>query len=115
MPSPLARHVVVRASRHVPGLKRLPVLKLLVVGEIAMLAHSHITRLSPEERRRFVILMRDARGRPSALPISDRYELQELVAKAEPRLFAAIAADRLSPVPLPVTLLSGKRRSERRR
>ena len=50
------------ASR-IPGLRRLPVFKLLAIGEVALLARSHIRRLDPDERRRLVELLRKGRGR----------------------------------------------------
>jgi hypothetical protein len=94
----------------VPGLKRLPVMKLLAVGEIALLARDHATRLSPEDRRRLAALVRKGRGRRSRLPDEEREELTQLVAKAEPRLFAGEVAEKLSPVPLPRRVVQGKRR-----
>jgi hypothetical protein len=94
----------------IPGLKRLPVLKLLSVAEIALLARTHAAKLTPAERRRLVELVRVGRGRPSRLSADDREELASLVAKAEPRLFAGMAADKLSPVPLPRRLVEGPRR-----
>jgi hypothetical protein len=97
----------------VPGLKRLPVLKLLAVGEIALLARTHATKLTAPERRRLFELVRKGRGRPSRLSASERDELSQLVAKAEPRLFVGQVADQLSPVPLPKRLVTGKRRHDR--
>lgn len=76
-------------------------MRLLVLGEVAILARDHIERLEPSERRRLVVLMRDARGRPRNLSAKQREELEQLIAKAEPKLFAAAAAQKLSPVPLP--------------
>jgi hypothetical protein len=86
------------------------VLKLLVIGEIVLLAGSHLRKLTRDERRRFVGLMREGRGRPSNLSEAERDELGRLVAKAEPRLFAGSVADKLSPVPLPRRLVRGPRR-----
>lgn len=97
------------ASR-VPGLRKLPVYKLIAVGEVALMARSHVARLNSEERRRFVHLMREAHGRPRNLSEADRAELQTLIAKTEPRLFAGNAVKHLSPVPLPRRLLYGARR-----
>jgi hypothetical protein len=91
----------------VPGLRRLPVLKLLAVGEIALLARSHIRRLTPTERHRLIELMKKGRGRPKNLSSSEREELEGLIAKTEPRLFAGLAADKLSPLPLPRRLTHG--------
>lgn len=87
--------------------------KLISIGEIALLARSHYQRLDPPERRRLVELMRTARGRPSSLSGADRDELERLIAKTEPRLFAGLAADRLSPVPLPRRVVQGRRRPRR--
>ncbi len=77
--------------------KRLPFLKFLAIGEIAILAGRHVRHLDPVERRRFVELVR--RGR--SLDPAERDELRALVAKVDPRAFAGAAADRLSPIPLP--------------
>jgi hypothetical protein len=103
-----ATRAVAHGVSRTPGLKRLPVLKVLVIGEIALLAGSHIRKLEPDERRRFVELMRAARGRPRNLSARDRDELTNLIAKAEPRLFAGLAADKLSPVPLPRRVVRGR-------
>ncbi len=106
----LLRHGLVRGVRRIPGLRRLPVLKILAVGEIALLARSHIAKLNPEERRRFIELLRKGRGRPSQLSAAEREELSALIAKAEPRLFAGMAADRFSPVPLPRRVVRGPKK-----
>jgi hypothetical protein len=84
------------------------VAKLLAVAEIALLAHDHVTRLEPYERRRLLHLLRIGRGRPRNLTPAERDELHELVAKAEPRLFAGLVADKLSPVKLPQRVVRGK-------
>jgi hypothetical protein len=97
----------------VPGLRRLPVFKLLAVGEIALLARSHFIRLDRQERHRMIELMRKGHGRTRNLSDAERDELQGLVAKTEPRLFAGLAADRLSPVPLPRRITHGPRRRRR--
>jgi hypothetical protein len=106
----LTHKAIAGGASRVPGLRRLPIYKVIAIGEVALLARSHIARLTPEERRQFVRLLRDARGRPRNLSEADRDELQGLVAKTEPRLFAGHAVDRLSPVPLPRRLLFGARR-----
>ena len=108
----MATTALVHGAKRVPGLKRLPVLKLLAVGEIALLARTHATKLTPEERRRLFALVRKGRGRPSRLSPAEREELQGLVAKAEPRMFAGKAADRLSPVPLPRRLKHGPKKKK---
>jgi hypothetical protein len=106
----LTHKAIAGGAHRVPGLRKLPIFKLIAIGEVALLARSHITRLTPEERRRFVRLLRDAHGRPRNLSEAERDELQRLVAKTEPRMFAGYAVERLSPVPLPRRLLFGARR-----
>jgi hypothetical protein len=87
-----------------------PALKLLAIGEIALAARAHAVRLTPDERRRLIRHVRTHRGRPSRLSEGERAELRELVAKAEPRLFAGTVADALSPVPLPRRVVHGPRK-----
>ncbi len=91
-------------------LKRLPILKLLALAEIALLTHDHVTKLDRRERRRLVELVRKSRGRRTTLRDDERAELSALVAKAEPRLFAGMAADKVSPVRLPRRLVHGPKR-----
>jgi hypothetical protein len=107
VPSPIVNQVIARASRRLPYLRRLPVLKLLALGEIVLLAREHFERLEPYERRRLVVLLREGRGRPSNLTRRDRAELEQLIAKVEPRAFAGAAAQRLSPIPLPRRMFDG--------
>ena len=106
----MAGRLIKHGLRHAPGLKRLPMLKMLAIAEIALLTHDHMTRLEPRERRRLVELVRKSRGRRKALPEDERVELTALVAKVEPRRFAGMAADKVSPVPLPRRLVHGKER-----
>ncbi len=101
MPPSITSRTAGRVAKRVPGLRRLPVMRLLLLGEVVLLARDHIERLTPRERRRLVVLLRDARGRPSRLQGGHRDELEALIAKADPKLFAAEAAAKLSPVPLP--------------
>jgi hypothetical protein len=103
-----------RATEHVPGLRRVPVVKLLLAGEIALLAHDHLMRLTPAERRRLVTLVRVGRGRRSRLTEVERHELEELLIKLEPRMLFGGTLDRLSPVPIPRRLLYGPRRRRKR-
>jgi hypothetical protein len=103
----MANRLVKHGLTRVPGLRRLPVLKLLAIAEIALLARDHLGRLAPDERRRLLTLVRKGR---SHLSEDERAELAVLVAKAEPRRFAGAAVDKLSPVPLPHRLLYGRDR-----
>jgi hypothetical protein len=106
----LPRRAIEFGVGRLPGLRRLPIFKLLVIAEIAILAHRHATRLDATEGRRLLELVREGRGRPSRLSTEERDELQRLVAKMEPRLFAGLALDKLSPVRLPRRIVEGKRR-----
>jgi hypothetical protein len=111
MPAQIVNRTIAKATRSVPGLRRLPVLKLLAIAEIAMLAREHVTRLDQHERRRLVELVRLGRGRKRNLTPREREELGDLVAKTELRLFVGSAADKLSPVPIPQRLFGGPKKS----
>lgn len=111
VPSGIVTHTLGRATERVPGLRRLPVVKLLSAAEIALLARDHINRLTPGERRRLLALVRLGRGRRSRLTDTERAELETLVAKLAPRELMGDAVDRLSPVPLPRRLLYGRSHS----
>lgn len=102
--------LLTRVLSRLPGLRRLPVFKLLALAEIAMLARTHFSRLDATERSRLVELVRTGRGRSRNLAAAEREELAALVAKLEPRRFAGMAADKLSPVPLPRRFVEGRRR-----
>jgi hypothetical protein len=105
LPKPVARVIA-----HAPGLRRLPVLRLLAVAEIAMLTRDHVQRLTPAERHRAVELIRRGRGRPRNLGPTEREELTTLVAKMDARGLAGEAADAISPVGLPDRIKYGPRR-----
>lgn len=102
---------IAHAVEKIPGLRRIPAARLVELGEVVLLAREHINKLEPPERRRVVQLMRKGRGRPSHLTQRERDELTRLMAKAEPRLFVGLAADMLSPVPLPKRFVYGQSRS----
>ena len=108
MPRPLSHRLLARAATRIPGVRRLPVFRLLAIGEIALLARDHVSKLDPTERRRLLTLVRKGKGRTRDLSLEERDELQRLVAKAEPRLFVGTAADKLSPVPLPRRFREGR-------
>jgi hypothetical protein len=108
MPRPLSHRLLARGATRVPGLRRLPVMKLLAIAEVAVLARDHVSLLEPAERRRLLELVRKGRGRSRNLSADEREELAALVAKAEPRRFAGLAADKLSPIPLPRRIVEGR-------
>jgi hypothetical protein len=108
VPRGIVTHALGRATEHVPGLRRLPMLKLLSAAEVALLARDHLARLTPAERRRLVALVRTGRGRRSHLTPKEREELEGLVVKLAPRQLMGDAVNRISPVPLPRRLLYGR-------
>lgn len=93
-------HALPRAIARVPGLRQLPVVRLLALGEMALVARRHLQHLDAEERRRLAALVRRGRGMTAA----EREELRGLVAKLDTRAFAGSALQRISPVPLPKRL-----------
>jgi hypothetical protein len=97
------------AATRVPGVRHVPVLKLLLAAEIAMMAHDHLTQLSPKERRRLLELVRIGRGRRRNLSDEQREELTDLIAKMEPRLLFGQALNKVSPVKLPRRVVHGPR------
>jgi hypothetical protein len=105
----LLTRVAVHGANHLPGLRRLPMFKLIAVAEVLLLAREHMTRLEPAERRRFTSLVRRASTPRRELSRAEHDELATLIAKTEPRLFAGRAAEKLSPVPLPARLVHGRR------
>jgi hypothetical protein len=105
--------MVERVTRRIPGLRQIPIVRLIGLAEIVVIAREHMDRLEPRERRRIVELLRIGRGRPQRLSPEEREELNELVAKAEPRLFAGEVAQQLSPVKLPKRVVRGRKKPER--
>ena len=103
----MRNYLIKRVVSRLPLLRTLPIFRLLAIAEIALLARDHLGRLEPAERRRLVELVRTGRGRGRNLAPAEREELAALVARVEPRLFAGMAADKLSPVPLPKRLIDG--------
>lgn len=102
--------MVEMVTRKIPGLKQIPIVKVLALGEVALIARDHVTRLEPQERRRLLHLVRIGRGRPQRLTDREREELRQLVAKAEPRLFVGEVAEKLSPVKLPQRVVRGPKK-----
>jgi hypothetical protein len=98
MPSPLMNVAVARAAQRLPGLRRMPLARLVVLGELALLAKIHFERLTPAERRRLVLLLKNAKGWPQNLSEREQRELKKLVAKVEPKVFANEAVERFSPM-----------------
>jgi hypothetical protein len=98
MPSPLVNIAAARAAKRLPLLRNLPIVRLLVLGELVLLAKTHYERLTPHDRRRLVTLLRDGKMRPSNLSERQRRELEELITKADARGFLKTAARKFSPI-----------------
>ena len=77
-------------------LSKIPAARLIVLGELLLLAREHVHKLEPQERRRLVELVRRAHGRPRNLSDRERRELQRLLEKVEPREFAGNAVKRVA-------------------
>jgi hypothetical protein len=89
--------------------RAVPIARLLAAAQVVLLARRHWHRLDPDERRRLIALVRRARGRSRNLSPGDQAELARLIAKADPRLFAGLVAQKFSPVPLPLRGVRGRR------
>lgn len=87
--------------------KAVPLARLLLVGEVALITGRHLKKLDAEERRRLASLVWGSAR--SGLGVGERAELLRLVAKLEPRLLLGKAVRRVSPVPIPGRILYGKR------
>lgn len=97
------------ALNPIKAAKVIPLARVITAAQIVMLARRHWLRLDPIERRRLLVLVGRARGRPGKLSAAERLELVGLIAKADPRLFFGLMAERFSPVRLPRRVVQGKR------
>lgn len=113
MPSRYVTRSLGHATERVPGLRRIPIVKLVAAAELALIAHDHLIRLSPRERRRLIELVRIGHGRRSRLTDDEREELEDLIFKLQTRSFFGDAVDRMSPVPLPRRILYGPKSKRR--
>ncbi len=94
--------------------KGLPVGRLLLAGDVALLAGRHLRRLDRDELRRLGSLTRRFGAGHGTLEPAEREELHVLIAKLEPRLLFGTALRQLSPVPVPRRVLYGRRGSPAR-
>jgi hypothetical protein len=85
-----------------------PLARLLLVGEVALMTGRHLKKLDADERRRLGSLVLGSARKRGALSAAERIELLRLVAKLEPRLLFGTAVRRVSPVPIPGRILYGK-------
>ncbi len=95
-----------KAAQRVPGLKMLPVVRLLMAAEVLVIGKHHFDRITPAERGQVIRLVAKAKGRPKNLSEQEQIELTAIVEKLEPRLFLAEATDKISPVGVPSPVLS---------
>jgi len=86
----------------------IPVARLMAAAQVVMLARRHWHRLEPTDRRRLITLVRVAGGRRGRLTPGERLELAQLIAKADPKLFAGLVVQKFSPVPLPRRMVQRK-------
>ena len=92
-----------------------PVARLVLLGEVGLLAWRHIARLDRSERVRLITLLARRRTRPGRLTRAERRELAWLLVRLQPRVFFGTALQRLSPVPVPKRVLYGPRASAARK
>jgi hypothetical protein len=78
-------------------LRRMPFFKVLAVARTVMLARRHWRRLDASDRHRLTELARHG----TSLTAAERDELRRILAKLEPREFAAATANAFSPVRIP--------------
>jgi hypothetical protein len=90
--------------------KAVPLGRLLLLGEVALMTGRHLKKLDAEERRRLASLVLGSARKHGMLSAGEKVELARLVAKLEPRLLLGTAVRRVSPVPIPGRILYGKRR-----
>jgi hypothetical protein len=77
--------------------RAIPFFRLLAIAQTVLLVRRHVRMLDAGDRRRLAELVRRGRGMSAA----EREELRGILAKLEPRTFAAAAADAFSPVHVP--------------
>ncbi len=97
------------ANKVFSATRAIPMARLIAAAQVVMLARRHWHRLELTERRRLITLVRVAGGRRGKLTPGERLELARLIAKADPKLFAGLVAQKFSPVPLPRRMGRGRR------
>jgi hypothetical protein len=110
VPLPESRGLYIAAAgkfaERVPGLRALPVVRLIMAGEVAVLGKHHLDKLNAAERGQLIGLLTKAKGRPKNLSPEDQQALSAIVEKLEARTFLVEATDKLSPVGVPKAVKS---------
>jgi hypothetical protein len=83
-------------------LRAMAFFRVLAIARTVLLARRHWRRLDARDRRRLAELAR----RGTALNAAERDELRRILAKLEPRAFAAATVEAFSPVRIPRWLRS---------
>jgi hypothetical protein len=78
-------------------LRTMPLFRVLAIARTVMLARRHVRQLDAHDRRRLADLVRHGHS----LSAAERDELRRILAKLEPRAFAAATANAFSPVRIP--------------
>lgn len=97
----MASALVTRTLTGARAVRRLPVARLLALADVIVLAREHLNKLEPDERRRLVELVKLGRLTRGQLSRRERRELNELLAKTEPKLFLNRAVQKVAGVPIP--------------
>ena len=79
------------------AVRAIPFFRLLAIAKTVLLVREHLRKLEPSDRRRLAQLVRKGRGMSPA----EREELRRVLAKLEPRAFAAATTETFSPVRVP--------------
>ena len=90
--------------------KAVPLARLVLIGEVALMTGQHLKKLDADDRKRLGALVLGSARKRGTLSAGERVELVRLIAKLEPRLLFGTAVRRVSPVPIPGRILYGKRR-----
>ena len=107
---PRPRKLIGRGVTRIPGLKRLPVMKVLALGEIALLAQRHLSLLTPDERRRLVALVRRARAARATCRRTSARSSPSWSPRRSRAGSPASPPTRSLPCPLPKRLVNGPKR-----
>jgi hypothetical protein len=83
-------------------LRSMPYFRIVAIGRTVLLARRHYRQLDTDDRQRLAELVRHGHR----LDRAERDELRRILAKLQPRAFAAAAANTFSPVKIPRWMMS---------